>query len=396
MKEKQHILVVGAGLIGATAALALARSSFAEQLNISLLDGQPEPKPRLLESESYDPRVVALTKQSVSLLERAGAWQEIASRRVAPYQRMHVWEEEGTAKIDFDSAQSRYDELGYIVENPVVCDVLNEQLRLAGVDCLWDTKVAGLSQSDHGLVIELSNGTVLKPDLVVAADGANSTIRSLLDIPLEQSSYEQQAIVTTLKTQYEHDHTAWQIFLNSGPVALLPLAESNCVSLVWSADSNVAQELMSLDDAAFAARLSRATEYKLGQLTALDRRYAFDLRRTHARQYVGTGWCLVGDAAHVIHPLAGQGANLGFSDVEVLVNQVEAQLARGAALFYPLTRYARERRLDNTLTGLSMSAFKECYGSTNPWVKVARNIGLNTVDRSDVLKGWFLDGSEGR
>jgi len=396
MNEKQNILVVGAGLVGATSALALARSKYASQLKIHLLDGQREPQPRELKEDSYDPRVVALTKQSVSLLERIGAWAGIAARRIAPYQRMHVWEEEGTSKIDFDAAQSRYNELGYIVENSVVCDALNEQLASAGVTCLWDTKVTSLSEGERGLTITLSNGEVLKPDLVVAADGANSTIRNLLDIPLEQSSYEQQAIVTTLKSEYEHADTAWQVFLNSGPVALLPLADRHCVSLVWSADNEVAEHLMTLDDAAFAKQLSRATEFKLGQLTTLDRRYAFPLRRTHARRYVGAGWCLVGDAAHVIHPLAGQGANLGFSDVEALVEQVEDQMGRGAALYYPLSRYARARRLDNTLTGLSMSAFKECYGSMNPWLKVARNIGLSTVDRFDVLKGWFLDRSQGR
>ncbi len=395
--NEQEIVVVGGGLIGASTALALIQMPELSHCRVKLIDASRRPTlPTEFVKDRYDPRVVALTHQSVELFRQLGVWSKIETTRTARYESMYVWDGEGTAHIEFTSDDTPYDELGFIVENSIVTAVLYDALLESDVEIIRDSVVDVESVIDHGLKLTLSSGTTLSPHLVVASDGAQSFLRDRLGVRLEQSSYEQNAIVTTLTSQKTHDYTAWQNFLPSGPLALLPLHDDHRISIVWSADEYEAERLMAMTDAEFAHAVTRASEYKLGELGCIDKRYSFPLRRIHARQYVGQGWCLIGDAAHVIHPLAGQGANLGLSDVSVLVEEVRRQVMRGACLSFPLNRYSRRRRLDNSTTGLSMTALKLMFGSSNPWVKMLRNSGLRFTNDKRFLKDWLLERSQGR
>ncbi|WP_298635836.1 UbiH/UbiF/VisC/COQ6 family ubiquinone biosynthesis hydroxylase [uncultured Umboniibacter sp.] len=395
---RQSVVVVGGGIIGAVTAAHLALSLSSDQLAVTLVDGGPAPQP-LTEDAPADVRVVALTAASVSLLKQANIWDRIPAQRRQKYQQMRVWDREGTGNIHFSAAEASLDELGWIVENAALNYAATQQLAEIGVRCLWNTSVERCFEDDQGVTVQLADGQQLHPDLLVAADGANSRIRDQLDIPVARASYEQQAIVATVESAESHSNTAYQSFLSSGPAALLPLPiqhGKHFESVVWSADNVEAERLMSLTETQFSAELGRVMENVCGKLTLASKRYSFPLQRTHARNYVGTGWVLLGDAAHTIHPLAGQGANLGFSDALVLAEELSKMLARGVPLSVPVKRYERRRKGDNQLTALSMSGFNWLFGNDNPTLRLARNWGLNRVDKQGLLKQWLLTQAQGR
>lgn len=393
-EETFDVVVVGGGVIGLSIALALSRHS-ACSLRIALIDAGRLESPAV--SEGYHPRVLALTEQTIDWLSSIGAYQSINKDRVCSYSSMHVWDGEGTASIEFSAAQRHLEQLGVIVENDEILRALLSQLENSGVTQLANQSVENISVAEQTM-IKLSSGKQISTELLVAADGAQSTCRQLLGITVQEHDYHQRAIVATLSSERAHQRCARQVFLKTGPVALLPLEgqEQNRLSLVWSADEDVASDLESLGDAEFAKALTKATEHVLGNLSLETKRYAFPLIRRHANQYVGKGWALVGDAAHTIHPLAGQGANLGFSDAEVLVEEIIRQSQRGVRLFNPLSRYERRRRIDNELTGLSMTGFKWLFGHSHPAAVVGRNFGLSLVNRTKWLKDWLLKQSQGR
>ncbi|MEQ3697516.1 MAG: UbiH/UbiF/VisC/COQ6 family ubiquinone biosynthesis hydroxylase [Pseudomonadales bacterium] len=395
---RQSVIVVGGGIIGAVTAAHLALSLPSEQLAVTLVDGGPAPQPSA-EDAPADVRVVALTAASVSLLKQTNIWDRIPAQRRQKYQQMRVWDREGTGNIHFSAAEASLDELGWIVENAALNYAATQQLAEIGVRCLWNTSVERCFEDEQGVTVQLADGQQLHPDLLVAADGANSRIRDQLDIPVARASYEQRAIVATIESEQSHANTAYQSFLSSGPVALLPLPiqnEKHFESLVWSADNAEAERLMSLTEEQFSAELAQAMESVCGKLTLASKRYSFPLQRAHANYYVGAGWVLLGDAAHTIHPLAGQGANLGFSDALVLAEELNKALARGVPLSVPLKRYERRRRGDNQLTALSMSGFKWLFGNDNPALRVARNWGLSHVNKPGLLKQWLLSQAQGR
>lgn len=393
-EETFDVVVVGGGVIGASIALALSRNS-ACSLRIAIIDaGQLEP-PSV--TGVYHPRVLALTEQTIEWLRSIGGYDSINMDRVCSYSSMHVWDGEGTASIEFSAGQRHLEQLGVIVENDEILRSLLSQLDNSDVVQLANQSVEEISVTDQTL-IKLSSGKQIAAELLVAADGAQSTCRQLLGVSVQAHDYHQRAIVATVSSEQPHQRCARQVFLNTGPVALLPLegAEQNRISLVWSADEEVATQLEGLDDTEFAKALTSATESVLGNLSLETKRYAFPLIRRHANNYVGQGWALVGDAAHTIHPLAGQGANLGFSDAEVLVEEIIRQSQRGVRLFNPLSRYERRRRIDNQLTGLTMTGFKWLFGHSHPAAVVSRNFGLNLVNRTKWLKDWLLKQSQGR
>lgn len=393
-QETFDVVVVGGGVIGASIALALSRHS-ACSLRIAIIDaGQLEP-PNV--TGVYHPRVLALTEQTIDWLRSIGGYQSINKDRVCSYSSMHVWDGEGTASIDFSAGQRHLEQLGVIVENDEILRSLLSQLDKSDVVQLANQSVEEISVTDQTL-IKLSSGKHIATELLVAADGAQSSCRQLLGVSVQTHDYHQRAIVATVSSERPHQRCARQVFLNTGPVALLPLEgpEQNRISLVWSADEELAAHLEGLDDTEFAKALTDATESVLGNLSLETKRFAFPLTRRHANNYVGQGWALVGDAAHTIHPLAGQGANLGFSDAEVLVDEIVRQNQRGVRLFNPLNRYERRRRIDNQLTGLSMTGFKWLFGHSHPAAVVGRNFGLNLVNRTKWLKDWLLKQSQGR
>jgi 2-octaprenylphenol hydroxylase len=396
MAEHEYDVVVsGAGMVGAAFASLLATTEHGKNLRIAVLEARPFVMPDL--SESFDPRVVALTAVSRELLEDTGAWEQIAARRVCPYQRMEVWEADGTGHIEFDCAEIRQPSLGHIVENALVVEALWQRLEaLENVTLLCPATVVDLDRQPEGVAISLADGSIINTKLLAAADGAQSKVRELCGLQLRQWEYGHHAIVATVTTEKNHDFTARQRFLPEGPLAFLPLqtetGDCHQCSIVWSQQADVAEQLMALDDDAFCETLTRAGENCLGNVVAVDKRYKIPLKQRHAVDYVVPGVALMGDAAHTIHPLAGQGVNLGFQDVIVLVEEVERAVSRGLSPgdMWALGRYQRRRKPHNLGTMAVMEGFKRLFEKQPLPVRLLRNDGMNTVNRLGPIKNLMV------
>jgi 2-octaprenylphenol hydroxylase len=391
------VAIAGAGIAGAALAATLAPRG----LDIVLLDGAPLPAPPPVPVgiESVDPRVSALNAASRALLEGCGAWARIPATARCAYTGMRVWEEDGTGAIGFEAGEIGAAELGHIVENRWIVHALLGALAAHG-----NVRVRGAARLQalelprspgEPVSVELACGDRLRARLLVGADGAQSAVRRLAGIDASLRDTGQQAIVATIRTAGLHAHTAWQRFLQTGPLALLPLAappEGHCCSIVWSADRAEAERLMALDDAAFAVALGRASEFCAGEVLGLTRRIAFPLRQLHAASYAGAALALVGDAAHVVHPLAGQGINLGLADVRVLDEEIGRALGRHAdpGDAGALARYARRRRGENALMLEAMDGFRRLFGDRRVPVRLLRNAGVGAVHRAGPLKRLFM------
>jgi 2-octaprenylphenol hydroxylase len=398
MADRQFdIVVVGAGMVGASFAALVAGSPWGAGLRIGVLEASPFVMPDL--SETFDPRVVALTEASRGLLEQVGAWPQIAARRVCPYRHMEVWEADGTGHIEFDCAEVRQPSLGHIVENALVVEALLQRLEeLPNVELLCPARVSGIARVARGeeLLIELDGGETVATRLVAAADGARSKVRELCGLQLRQWDYGHQAIVTTITTEREHGYSARQRFLPEGPLAFLPLRDEqgDChrCSIVWSQQSEKAAELMALDDAEFCRALTLASDHCLGEVTAVDKRYCIPLWQRHAVDYVLPGVALMGDAAHTIHPLAGQGVNLGFQDVLALAEEVQRSLSRGLSPgeLTGLKRYQRRRKPHNLGMMATMEGLKRLFESQALPLRLLRNDGLTFANNLGPLKNQLV------
>ncbi|AOV18033.1 2-octaprenyl-3-methyl-6-methoxy-1,4-benzoquinol hydroxylase [Acidihalobacter aeolianus] len=372
-----EIAIVGGGMVGT----ALACSLGAQGRRVALIEAYPA-RPWQPGGE-YDLRVSAINRASQRLFERLGAWQGMCERRVSAYRRMHVWDTAGKGEITFDAAELGEPDLGHIIENRVIQETLEA--------CLPETvtvyRPATLETMDVGasaVSLKLNDGSELSAALVVGADGAHSRVRGLAGIEREERPYGQKAIVATVATEKTHQATAWQRFLPTGPVALLPLADGRC-SLVWSAETELAESLMALDDEAFRRELGLATELRLGRILEIGARAAFPLVGSRVHPYVKPRIALVGDAAHTIHPLAGQGANLGFMDVVALSAQL-AETRRDAGSLRLLRAYERARRAENEITMRAMEGFKHMFGSRVPGLAWLRAQGLGIAGAWPPLK----------
>ncbi|MGH8458229.1 MAG: UbiH/UbiF/VisC/COQ6 family ubiquinone biosynthesis hydroxylase [Nevskiales bacterium] len=380
---KHDVAIVGAGMVGTTLAVALNRAGF----DVALIEaGHPvhyDPK------HDYDLRVSALSAASQRLLQRLEIWPAIAAGRLSPYREMHVWDSTGHGLLHFDAAELGLPELGHIVENNLIQHAAWQALDSVSVYC--PARLQALEPRADGYHLKLEDQDPIEARLVVGADGAESRVRELAGIATTGWSYEQRGIVCNVSTEKPHKHTAWQRFLPTGPLAFLPLADGRC-SIVWSADAAESDALMKLDDEVFKQRLGEAFGGELGAITALSRRAAFPLRMLHAEAYVQPHLALVGDAAHVIHPLAGQGVNLGLLDVAALVEVLsEARKEnRDTGELRVLQRYERWRRGDNLVMTAATDGLKRLFGSTHPLLKFARNHGLGLVNATTPLKNLFI------
>ena len=394
-KTQQHrqydVIVVGAGMVGAAFACLLARSD--TSLSIALLEARATAP---FDPEQFDPRVAALTEKSRTLLDCCGAWDSIAAQRVSAYGAMQVWDAEGTGEIHFDCQDVQQPNLGHIVENSLVVESLLAKVdKLNNIDFICPVSVAQYSQSESQVSVDLSTGEQLLAPLLVAADGGNSSIRERFKFATREWDYGHSAIVTTVQTESVHQQTAWQRFMPTGPLALLPLdkqGDHHYCSLVWSQESDEAERLMALDDEAFCIELSRASERCVGKILSVDKRHAIPLRQRHAKDYVVERVALLGDAAHTIHPLAGQGVNLGFADVKALVDTLCTEAKRGNDLgsLMCLNKYQRLRKPENLATMAAMEGFKRLFAADNVAVRLLRNIGLGKVNQIKPLTNEII------
>jgi 2-polyprenylphenol 6-hydroxylase len=375
------VAVVGGGMVGAAAALALSRAGF----STALLEARPPAE--WLAQDEVDLRVVGLAPSSIALLEDLGVWTSIRDARACPYAHMHVWDAENGAAIDFDAADEGRDLLGYIVENNLVQWMLWQALETAGVQRLCPATVKDFETRSDRIVLELADGESLSVRLLVAADGAGSPLRERAGIVTRGRDYGQRAIVAHVHTERAHAHTAWQRFLPAGPLALLPLADGRS-SVVWSLPEAEARRVQALDDAAFFNELGVASDFRLGRITAATPRVAFPLKLQLAQAYQADRLVLLGDAAHAVHPLAGQGVNLGLRDVAELRDTLVAarEQGRDIAGTHVLRRYARRRRSADTLDAYGFDALARIYAWQSLPLVAARGLGVRILDRLTPLK----------
>ena len=397
-RSDYDLVIVGAGLVGASLVCAIAQTESAQNLRIAVIEASSE-LPHF-SGDNFDPRVVALTHKSQQLLADIGCWDNIAAERVCAYREMKVWDGEGTAAIEFDCAEVQQKHLGHIIENSVIVNQLRARMaQHKNIVLIQPAAVVQVipAQSDFPQVrVQLSNGNEITTALLIAADGAQSKVRELGDFATREWDYGQQAIITTVRTELPHEFTAWQRFMHTGPLAFLPLqneGDAHQCSIVWSADDALAQKLMSLNDADFCMRLTDAFEARLGKIIACDKRYAIPLRQRHATSYIQPGIALVGDAAHNIHPLAGQGVNLGLLDVIALAQEIERALERGIPLadFSILRRYQRQRLAGNLGMMSAMEGFKRLFGNRTLAANWLRNTGMRQLNSVAALKKIIIN-----
>ncbi|NII09924.1 UbiH/UbiF/VisC/COQ6 family ubiquinone biosynthesis hydroxylase [Oleiagrimonas sp. C23AA] len=385
------VVVAGGGMAGAATALSLAREGFA----VALVEAR-QPRPWGPQDE-LDLRVVALAPSSAHLLSRLGVWDALTDARASGYSGMHVWDAESGASLSFDAAERGQSALGWIVENRLVQHVLWQALEAAGVRVECPQTVTTFQAREHDMAVTLDDERVLSTQLLVAADGAASPLRDMAGIEVRGRGYAQRAVVAHVTTEREHQATAWQRFLPGGPIALLPLADGRS-SIVWSMPEADAEAVLALDDQAFCDAVGVASDFRLGRVTATSARAAFPLRLQLARSYQAERMVLLGDAAHVVHPLAGQGVNLGLRDVaelrDVLVQARDA--GRDIAAEHVLRRYARRRRSADTLDALSFDALSRAFAhSAAPWVGL-RGMGVRLLDRAGPFKRLLASHAAGR
>lgn len=375
----------------------LAASLAEQSLQIVLLDAAPVPQ-----CPQGEPalRVSALTETSETLLHRAQVWSLMPADRLQPYEQMEVRDGDGTGEVHFSAADAGADHLGTLVENDAVVAALYQRcLGLPAVQWRNGCRVSDIVRDNDGWQITLSDGEVLRTRLLVGADGARSMVRSAAGLQAQPHDTGHVAIVATLNTQHPHQHCARQAFLDSGPLALLPLyGDGHRCSLVWSLWPERAQQLMQLSGEEFSRQLTQASQSWLGEISLASERLAFPIQDLHAGHYVADGVALIGDAAHVVHPLAGQGINLGLLDAAVLAEEICRALAAGRQWYsLPLLqRYQRRRRGHNAMVVSAMRGFKVLFEQRSPMLRFVRNTGMSMVDRHHLFKGLLARQALGR
>lgn len=385
------LIIVGAGMVGSALALALEHSG----LDILVVDGGPLSIKPFVADAAFEPRVSALSAASQRILERLDVWPGIAARRASAYCDMQVWDGSGTGSVHFSAASVHAETLGHIVENRVVQDALLERLHDSRLGLLGNARLEQLRRSGDGWLLKLADGRELRSSLLVAADGANSAVRRLAGCATREWDYLHHAIVTSVRCARPHQATAWQRFTDDGPLAFLPLRrgdDEHWCSIVWSAVPAEAARLMALDDEAFRHELGKAFEWRLGEVSQVDPRLCIPLRQRHAKRYVESGLALIGDAAHSIHPLAGQGVNLGFLDAAVLAEVLLHALERGEQPndVRVLSRYERRRMPHNLAMMAAMEGFERLFQADPLPLRWLRNSGLNWVDDLPEAKALFV------
>ena len=372
MNKKFDILIVGAGVTGLTVAALLAQSQQSDRLRLTLVDAAPRPVHRSKDDVAL--RVSAIATGSAELLDSIGAWQYVSDTRACAYESMRVWDQnsvvESATTLRFDAAEFAVQQLGFIVENVLIQHALLKVLDRLDITLQFDTKVESI-----------------QADLVIGADGARSFVRESAGIKTHDYPYGQSAVVAHLRPELRHRDTAWQRFLNDGPLGMLPLSDGR-ISVVWSTHQEAADRAIAASDEELGSMLSDASDFVLGKLSVAGPRGAFPLCARHAEHYVLPGVALIGDAAHAVHPLAGQGANLGLQDATRLAEVVTAALENNE---HPgdrpvLRRYERARKGENATMLHFMTGLNTLFATDSALLRELRATGMRLFGVSGPIR----------
>ncbi|GAB2504421.1 UbiH/UbiF family hydroxylase [Pseudoxanthomonas sangjuensis] len=368
-------VVVGGGVVGSACALMLAKQG----LGVAIVEGREPPR---WSPSQPDLRVYAFSPDNAALLDALGVWPSVCEARAQPYRRMRVWDAAGGGELVFDADSLGRAQLGWIVENDLLVDRLWSALSAAGVRVHCPARVESFEQDDDGVRVRLDDGSRVDARIAIAADGANSTLRGLAGIETEAHDYAQRGVVCFIETEKPHEDTAWQRFLATGPLAFLPFAGGR-TSIVWTLPDDEAARVLELDDESFDRELAAASAGMLGAVRVASKRAAFPLRRQLATHYVAGRVLLVGDAAHTVHPLAGQGVNLGLRDVAGLRELVvDAQGKRvDWATPHRLARWARTRRSENTAAAWTFDGINRLFSNDEMHLTLLRGPLLGLAGR---------------
>ncbi|NHL65225.1 UbiH/UbiF family hydroxylase [Burkholderia ambifaria] len=381
------VAVVGGGLVGKTAALALTQSGY----KTALLAQPAAPRPADL---AFDTRIYALSSSSQALLERLRVWQALDHGRLAPVYDMRVYGD-AHAELHFSAYQASVPQLAWIAESSLIETSLDAALRFQPNLTWFDARAQGFDVRDDAAVLTLSSGQVLEADLVVGADGAHSWVRSQMGARIERRDYRQTGVVANFKASLPHRETATQWFRDGEIVALLPLPDGH-VSLVWSAHTAHADELLALDPAQLAAEVERVSHGQLGTLECVTPAAGFPLALQTVDKLIAPRVALVGDAAHLIHPLAGQGMNLGLRDVAALADAIaNKEPFRNLGDTVLLRRYERSRREDIRALMVATDGLQRLFAVPGSFAKAVRNAGMAFVGAQPLVKRWLVSAALG-
>lgn len=384
-KARHNFIITGAGMMGLSMALGLRQQGH----QVDLIEQGQRPE----YGDAPELRVSALAHRSRNLLQQLDVWAALPAARLGPYTGMEVWDRDSFGRIRFDAAEVHQDNLGAIVENAALEQALWDAAEAAGVRLASGTTVSTQQLDADGVQVSLSDGRQLQADYLIAADGARSQTRERAQLPLTFWDYDQQGIVAVLDTEQPHGGVARQVFMPTGPLAFLPLADPHQVSIVWSADNELAEQLKHLSEDEFYKRLQAASDHCLGKLQLASPRASFPLRMHYAQRWVQQRLIVIGDAAHSIHPLAGQGANLGFADVAALL-EVFSDTADDHQR--ALRGWERERKAAAVVMIAAMESFKRGFGTSQPLARIARGLGLQLAHRLSSVKQRLIHAALGQ
>ncbi len=386
-----EVVVIGAGVVGSSLALSLAK----EGVDVCLIDkGTPEIKEDISRG-----RTAALNLASQNILEKLGVKRGIQNY-LTPFKNIYVWDSEGTSSLEFSSDEIGQPKLGDVVTNNAILSSIflllpnHKNLRFLSGD-----RLKTLDPQEESIKVCTEGGENISCKLVVGADGGLSSVRELSSINIRTWSYDQKALIANLKAEKSHSNTAYQVFTKNGPIALLPMQKDDeeSLSLVWSADIDYAERLLDLDIPSFLNELERKTESVLGKLSLDGEMSSYPLHQLHAKDYYAQRVVLIGDAAHSMHPLAGQGLNLGLGDVEELASRILRSRRHGEDVGNDkmLSDYSKARKSINLRMMGFMEVFKQGFGSTNPWVRLGRNMAFGATQKAPELRKRFIKEAAG-
>ena len=380
------VVVVGGGMVGLAFAIDFAKN---QTKSIAIINND-ELKVKI--SNNFHTRVSAINFTSEKYLQELGVWNNIKRKR--PFNCVKVWDQNSHGNINFNAQDEGLNHLGHIVENDIIKSALYEAINQNNIKCIKDN-IVNIEKGTNCYKIKSTNKENITCSLLIGADGANSQIRKLSGIEFSENNYQQKAIVANIATTNTFNNTISQRFLADSIIAILPLSD-NQASIVWSCNNNLAQKLMDSNAKDFAEQLNIATEYFFGELTLESKRIEFALIERSAKSYVLANLALIGDSAHNIHPLAGQGVNLGFADAKILNKKLYENKNKNLGDYSVLEEYSKTRKINNELMAKTMTGLNWIYKNNNESMRWLRGLGMNFINDTTIIKSFLQKNALGK